>query len=218
MTDQRNTFQKWIFLCAAGEVLGITIAALIAFLAFRLTDNMSSAFAVVLLLAGVALAGASEGVVLGYFQSRILKDVFKGLRADDWVRNTAMASAICWVLGTLISIVLNVFYSEHTSNLEQSSEAFQISVLAIGMLFGTILGFSQWLLLKQYSNNAASWILANTIGWALGFFIIFYMASIQHESSSWVLILASCALAGIGSGHLVGFITGLSLEKMKAFI
>lgn len=84
--------------------------------------------------------------------------------------------------------------------------ALLVSILDLGLarvivplLVGFLVGFAQWLVLRQYMTNSHDWILAGGAGWALGYAI-----------GLWIVQLLSRSPLGTWLGYvLFGVLIGL---------
>jgi len=74
-----------------------------------------------------------------------------------WILATFAAWAIFWAVN------LAGFLGNGTGIVGKVIEG-----LGHGALFGTLLGFFQWLVLRSETANASWWIYANVLGWSLG--------------------------------------------------
>jgi hypothetical protein len=74
-----------------------------------------------------------------------------------WIAGTFAAWAIFWAIN------LAGFLGNGTGVLGKVLEG-----LGHGALFGTLLGFFQWLVLRNSTPNAHWWIYANILGWSIG--------------------------------------------------
>jgi len=189
--------------CAAGEFLGIGIAALIAWLAFQLIGEPQTLSEKLLTLALMIIAGALEGLILGYMQWRVLRKAVHALPARQWISVTTIVAMLAWSMGMLPSL----FYSDINEPLNSPYEQTRMMLLAVlisGLFLGALFGLFQFIVLRNYLNQALSWIFANSLAWAIAIGWIFLSASLPSENTSvWTIVLL-----GIGGGMLAGLTMG----------
>jgi hypothetical protein len=153
ISEQRKTWSQWtiwslwVILTALGDTIGLLVGGSLAYLFFP-ADNIQ--FALVLGLIG--------GLILGVAQWLLLRQIF--LDVGWWILATGIAWAIGDPLGTIIVTI---------------GKQMMPSLLAacIGSaVIGTILGFSQWLILrKKFISTSTIWIAATILSLLIGTFI-----------------------------------------------
>lgn len=76
-------------------------------------------------------------------------------------------NSIAWLfislLGLLIIFAIDLVIT--TIGIMPSQGAIRVISLAIS--YGAIVGFAQWLFLRQYVENALLWVFANALGWGI---------------------------------------------------
>jgi hypothetical protein len=78
------------------------------------------------------------------------------------------------------------------------------------LLFGVIVGLMQWPLLRREIPNIWSWVLANVIGWTLGYFASQALVGLLFSSDFYNQGLVTAVSTGV-SGLVAGALTGLAL-------
>ena len=216
MTSNHSKYWlNWTIACGTGEFLGIGVAAGIAFVQFAFLGEPVNLGGKVILLLLIALAGIIEGSVTGYFQWSVLKKKLTNIKARNWLGFTALGAAIGWLLGMTPSVIFSSQASTPSTNIEFSD--LQIAMLAIlgGVVLGALFGAFQWIELRKHALNASRWILANLLGWAVGFTIIYLGASNISAENGLAFMILIGTISGLVAGLLVGTITGLFLIKLK---
>lgn len=81
----------------------------------------------------------------------------------QWVvlRRTAKISSL-WVLISSIEMTTILYFSEVAPPIRW------IQSFILQIMFGTIIGISQWFLMRKYFHHSGWWIIANCFGWFLG--------------------------------------------------
>ncbi len=80
-----------------------------------------------------------------------------------------------------------------------SSFGFGVVFGTIGVVAGTLVGISQWAILRGQVQQAGWWILTNTIGWSIGLILIFTVA--RSFGLGWAV--ASGVAGAITGGPLI---------------
>lgn len=154
--------RDWLKACTVGELVGfvppaITGAVLVAVDAPEL-----------LLVAGLVAAGALEGLVLGWAQSRVLLWLIPGI--SGWEAATAIAAGLAWLAGM------------GGSSLVGAVGARALLVALPGWIIGLLaMGVLQSLRLRRVVADATSWIPATTVAWLTGVAIPVIALSVGSE-------------------------------------
>jgi hypothetical protein len=82
-----------------------------------------------------------------------------------------------------------------------------------GLVFGAIIGFAQFFIIRKFYRKALLWIIANAVGWILSFTIV-YVALLLFSYSTLVvyniiIIILSCSLSGLLQGLVTGTVLNL---------
>lgn len=217
-------WKKWTRSCAAGELIGIAAAALLAVGYIRLFGEPSGFWSGLFNVLVMLLAGAIEGSLLGWFQWRVLRLKFPQLKLSDWMGYTIAVAVLGWAMGMIPTMLFNNAAShnqptnaEVTVSTEPALWLVLLGAAALGLLLGALFGLFQWLALRRQSPNAQKWILGNAIGWSLAMFWIFLAASIPDASTPLMLVVGMGAAGGILAGLSVGAITGLFLLHIDPY-
>lgn len=148
-------------------------------------------------------------VVVGYFQTKVLRAKFIWFGTRRWMTATACGSAAAGLLGILCLRVLGSAADPGRAPLG-AMDALVVAAL-IGGVLGAIVAVPQWLVLKRMIPRAGWWILACSISFALAapqlseaLLTISRPFILQQDT---LFFLA----ATVGAGVTVGAVSGLFL-------
>ena len=172
-----------------------------------------------IVLVSMMIAGSIEGLVLSWFQWKVLVTKFKTIPRKEWMFYTVLVAVLGWFLGMLPSL----FLVPTQSNISESNEALDYSnplvfaflSIVFGLILGAIFGLFQWFSLKKHAQKAYKWIIANALGWGMGIGWIYFFASIPTQESSMAFNILMGTLGGILAGLSVGAVTGIFLTKLQ---
>lgn len=154
----------------------------------------------------VVVAGAGEGAVLGWAQSRVLRDVLTGFVAGDWIRNTALAAGIAWSLGMLPGLLQAVF----------GDGVPDLLLMAIGICGGVVMlisiGWAQARVLRRHLPRTGRWVAINALAWLAG--LPFTFAAMMLAPDGAIAREAAAAVGGLCMAATVALLTGLVLVRM----
>ena len=119
---------------------------------------------------GIAVVGygagaAAGGIAAGVLQWLVLRQ--QVARAGWWVLASTVAGAVIGVVGVVVGAAVGfgvrwVDGGPETTGANSGGDW----VLGVGLvLYGTVLGVLQWLVLRQQVARAGWWVLASTVGW-----------------------------------------------------
>ena len=112
------------------------------------------------------LSGLGGGLILGFAQAFALKGYIKNFSQGWWIFST--------VLATLIALPFEQAMWRMNGGIIMPSlimpSLFNPNIHRYGLVFGLVIGCSQWFVLKRYIKNAGWWIIFNTFAWPIGFF------------------------------------------------
>jgi hypothetical protein len=179
---QRNEFGLWLRWTLA-TALGMLIGFLPSIFLVNVLD-LQLARVVVPLVAGF-LIGLAQWVALRAYL----------IESYDWV----LAAGASWAVG----YTLGLFLINSLSNLGMAG--------VIGYaLFGFIVAIIQWPLLRMEIPNVWIWILANVVGWALGFYLGQLSLNLFVNDPAINPVVSTSVVSAV-SGLVAGAITGLAL-------
>lgn len=197
---KQQTYRRWLVAMTLGELVAFSVPTAVWGLAAVAGLGDQAAYL------PVVLAGAGEGAVLGYAQTRALRHDLPALDARAWVRATAAAGALGWAVGLA------------PSAFHDALSGLPVAVLAgLGALAGVVLlcsiGAAQAVVLRRHVHHAGRWIGANAAGWLAGLPVVFIAFAVapNHPAS----VRAAFAIAGgVGMGFTVAAVTGRTLLRL----
>lgn len=205
----KRFWYKWMLNYSFGELLGIGAAAVIGRFLFLEFSNISASSTTLITFIILVIAGAAEGLIIGYVQWKSLSKILLHFKPTLWILITTISTIAGWLLILPPAVMVISFLSKFT--LISNNYSILYTALA-GMTFGALIGIPQFLILKKFYKNAYAWIVANTIGWMLTFLIIYTAMSLLTNATSFVynmsLIVISCMISGL----VQGIVTGTSLH------
>jgi len=205
---------RWILNCAAGEFLGIALAAALAVVGNILIGEPYLFGQKLIILALALLSGLMEGSILSWFQWRVLQERVPALPWRRWWRNTVIIAVGGWLLGMLPSLILTGTEPETTGQpFDPPWWVIITSAGTMGLLLGALFGVAQWLELRRHLQGAASWVGLNALGWLFGMIFIFIAATWPDVATPvpWII------LSGMTGGLLAGLAVGVATSYFKAF-
>ena len=209
MRSDQKFWYKWMLNFSFGELLGIGAAAIIGRLLFIEFSNtlVSSSFNLTLVI--LILAGAAEGVIIGYIQWKSLSKLVTHFKPILWITVTAISTIAGWLMVLPPAVVFISFLSK-ISLINSYYSIFYTAL--VGMAFGGLIGIPQFFLIKKFYRNAIVWVRANAVGWTLSFVIMYITLSLFAKDTSFVLGVVLIITACILSGLVQGIVTGTSLH------
>jgi hypothetical protein len=140
-----------------------------------------------------ALVGILQGPIIGMMHRLILGSEAAWPITFRWVLATT--------LGLLAGFILAIFLSLSTE--PESGDWW------LGLVLGFFVGLVQSPILRRQSLHAILWILANTLGWGIGFAVLEALRLMigDHDNNA----LGVGKWEGVVSGAIIGGITGILL-------
>lgn len=178
----RNEFSLWLSWTLA-TALGMLLGFLPSIFLVNLLD-LQWARIIIPLLAGL-LIGLSQWAVLRSYL----------VESYDWV----LAGGASWAVGYALGLFLI-----------NSLSATGLGAFLGFALFGVIVAIVQWPLLSREIPNVWLWILANVIGWSLGFYLSQFSLNLFINDPA-IAPIASTSVVSATSGLIAGAVTGLAL-------
>ena len=206
--SQSSLYRRWVLAFTAGELLGfggIPVAG--GALVFWLTLELHEVARAIMFYAVAVFGGLGEGMVLGWFQSRVLEQVITGFDARRWILCTSLAASFAWALG-MLGPTLDELVG--LSTVEQMLIWVPGSVL---ILFS--IGTAQALALRGLVRDPQQWIWVNACGWLLGLPWTFVLPAMLPERAPLAAWVAVFIVAGVLMGATVGAVTGWSVLRMQ---
>lgn len=132
------------------------------------------------------------------------------LRQDSWKLWEWWLLAT--VVGTIVAVGIVVLGSAIAMNFGPVSTVFILHL--IGALEGLVLGFTQWLVLRQYIKHIGVWIIATGIAslivWIIGVKFIVLLALISFNNTMATTTTLALRQAVFGLGAWVGAVLGIA--------
>ena len=208
-------WRRWTLACAAGEIIGIGGAALLATAHLLLLGEPETTDQKLLQLVFMMAAGFVEGSLLGWFQWRVLGKIFPALPSKSWISYTVAVAVIGWFLGMLPSLFLFDTGPAVEVPAEEPSLYLVLGfALLMGLCLGGLFGLFQWLSFKKYVQHTTSWIWANMLGWGVAMMVIFLAATWPDVDTPKIWVVVSGIVGGLLAGLSVGAITGVYLLRI----
>jgi Ca2+-transporting ATPase len=197
----RRVWQRWVAGTTVGELLGFLIPVAV------ISAGADAAPGPLRLLL-VVLAGAGEGAVLGWAQSRVLRSLIPGLPTTAWTTRTAAAAAVAWLVGMGPSTLGAVF--------DGWAPAVRVVVaVPAALLVLLCIGAAQWTVLRRSLPGSARWIGWTAAGWLAGLAVFLGVAPpLWHAGQGVVQVAAIGALAGILMASTMAAVTGWGLIRL----
>lgn len=213
--QEEDGFTRWIEACAAGELLGIGMAALWWVTVDRLEPVPIGHTAEWLVFFAKAASGLIQGLVLGLLQGWAMRRQFPALPLRAWTGATMLVGAIVWSIAAWFAVFPSL---AHDPLLPAVETLFQTAVTAagFGMGLGLLFGIAQAVVLRRAAGQVHWWIAVNAVGWGAALPCIYVAASVGSASPSSLEIAFRGLVGGAVSGVVLGTITGLSFAVMPA--
>jgi hypothetical protein len=156
----------------------------------------------------MVLAGAGEGTVLGWSQTRVLRPLLPGLSSTAWTARTAAAAALAWLLGMAPSTFGAV--------LDDWSPGVRVAVgVPAAALVLLSIGVAQWTVLRRVLPGSARWIGWTAVGWLGGLAVFLGVAPpLWHSGQGVVQVALVGALTGVGMAATRAAVTGWGLVRL----
>ncbi len=149
---------KWTLLTTVGLAGGIVAALLVG----KPLDQLVGAMLV------TAILTCLVGAVLGGMQAVYLRQILA--RPIWWVVATIVGVGVGLAVGVVAIEQVGTLIAGHRPNVARLTPALRaLSFVAIGLISGTILGFSQWLVLRRQSPKIRRWIPTTALALSLAF-------------------------------------------------
>lgn len=195
-------WESWVAVMAIAQLVNLGIV-LIATSLIKLSDTAGT-------VTVLHVTGLLTGIVLGIAQWLVLRRYIR--HVGKWIAVTAIAMMIAWLIGIKVSTLIAFIVTlDVTLTAGTQMTVLLTGIFLLGAWIGTVLGLTQWLVLKHHIRLAVWWVFANALAWALGLVVAFMIASKFHfYPLTLETALAGCA-TGLATGAVVGAITGVAL-------
>ena len=185
---------KWVVATTVGSILGFILGLGLGLI----IGGFDNEFGALRTILGEFIFRAGLGFGVGILQWLVLRR--RVSRAGWWVLASTAGLAVAQGGAAILDVAWGGAAAVASGNSEVlGSFAGQVAVMALG---GAMTGILQWLVLRGKVSRAGWWVLASTVGWALGFGVM---------DSGWVLVGVDCILLGLLYGPVLGAVTGAAL-------
>jgi hypothetical protein len=213
--DEKKFFFKWISACGLGGFLGMAAAVSLSIYLIEELGEPYSLNEFILYYFFSVIAGAIQGSITGFMQWNVLTMKYKSIKSFDWILYTAGGTIFIWILGMSMPFLLFSAKESLFENFPATPGNIIIASFISGQVFGCLLGFFQWLVLRKHTVKATVWIRANGVAWSIAMTIIFGTPLLLEGivSGTWGHIIFG-ALSGMAGGLAVGVFTGIFIKKI----
>jgi len=197
-----NFNAKWTLLTTVGLAGGLIVGILLGMPVGEIANAMIT----------TAFVTCVVGTVLGTIQATGLRKMLQ--RPWWWIAASMISVGVGLAAGVVIVEQIGIFVTGTRLNVAHlGSLSRAISFVAIGLVCGTLLGISQWLVLRAQLPQVKYWIPANAIGLAIAF----------SSSSILVDLTGTRIFSGAGAitfllsaGALFGVLTSWPLQRAQS--
>jgi len=202
-----NLWRRWVVAFTLGELIGFGgLPVVLGTAAFALTDGLPTPTRSLLLYVVAIVAGFGEGIVLGWFQLRVLRACLPKINGKRWLVATGAAAAFAWACGMLAPTL---------DDLIGLSPAIQIAIwIPAGVLILLSIGLAQAYVLRGVVAQPRRWIVANVLGWIAGLPWTFVLPALLPDDSPGYVWITTFAIAGTLMGATAGSVTGVALRRL----
>lgn len=190
--------RRWVLWAGGGEAVGFAVPALAGAVVGAVRPG--------LLLPALVVAGAGEGAVLGWAQSRVLRRV--GVDPARWTARTSAAAALAWLLG------MGWFGSDLVR------ERAPVPVLVVGsVVVGAVvllsIGVAQAGELRRVVGRPRPWVVANVLAWGAGLTVFGLVTTpLWQPGQAGGVVLAIGLLGGVLMAGTMALVTGAALVRL----
>lgn len=190
---------RWVTAMVVGELVGFVPPAVAgsALAAAGVGDGT--------LVAGLVVAGALEGAVLGAAQARVVRAELPGVRARDWVLATASAAALCWAAGMGGAALIGAF-----------GVTAAVPLVPVMVAAPLSMGGLQALVLRPHVHGSGRWVWVTTGAWLVGVLLPVAALSLWPDDSPVVTRAAVALLAAVAMGATVALLSAGTLARLVA--
>lgn len=200
-----------MFYYSFGELLAMAAVVIIGgFLFIDFSNKPLTPFTSIAIL---IIAGASEGLIIGYIQWKSLSKVLLHFKPLRWITTTIISAVTGWLLILPPAIMLISFLTKFS--LFHNYYSILYTAL-VGMSFGAVMSVPQFFFIKKFYNNALVWILANIFAWMFSFLIFYSAIYMLADSSSFIYNVSLVVISCVFSGLIQGIVTGTSLHFLMS--
>jgi len=206
----------WVVLCATAEAVGISVAVVwyaLADVYFANPEGFANRVAAWLVMSAAALP---EGLVLGGLQSTGIRWFLPTVRRVHWIAATTVVGLLGWAVGTWFPVFMP-FEAQPGSAVVEPTVVQTVGFTVIfGACAGALIGGAQSFAMPTVNSGGGRslrviWIVANSIGWAIGLPCIYLAASFGADLSNVAARVAVWSGGALLAGAAGGAATGAGL-------
>lgn len=196
LLEGRPLLVSWIATVSLGEWVGFSAPAVVGVVVTSLPPVGGG----LLLLA----AGAAEGAVLGWAQTRVLRRTLPALRTDRWVALTAAGAVAAYALGFAMTALGSA-----------GGLPAMLAMSAVGIVLLCTIGFAQWHELRHHLRDADHWVAWTAAAWLCGLAAFLLIATpLWHEGQAIAAAVAVGVAAGLAMAVAQAVVTGWGLLRL----
>jgi hypothetical protein len=213
--NQRQIWIRWVWVNAWAELLGLGATFLLGYGLFAYLGEPQTPLSVLGFMLLMTSTGIVEGTIVGWFQWRIIRDLFEKISFKSWWLATLIGALTAWFLGSLPSSLMGMGAEEVGSTpIEPPLALVLLLACGMGLVLGIILGLPQWRVLREHVNRAWIWLPANSLAWGAGMALIFAGIDLAQRGIPITVALLIMVLTLFVTGATVGAIHGLFLVRL----
>lgn len=209
-------WRDWTLSCALGEFIGIGLAGIVVTVIIAGMGEPQTPLQAWGTYGAMVAVGAVEGSAIGFFQWRVLRQLFSTMTARAWVGATLAVAVLGWAVGMLPSTLTAGAPQTEAVSAEPALWLIVLMSAGMGAGAGLVFGFAQWLVLRRHAAHSAHWMLSNMGGWAVAMAWIFLAASWPDSSTPKAIVVLGGLVGGALGGLSIGAVTGISLIRLAA--
>lgn len=207
--QKRNSIllEKWVIANAVAFVLSFSPIAMVSTTVEIIHDAHSHN---ILLLLGIL-----KGIILGFAQWLVLRRYIRN--PIWWVLATTVGALLGWLMILVASNLTALAFAFAANQL--STATLLIGILILGAFVGTVMGFTQGLVILAYFRTniqqVVYWINTNALAWALSLAIGFFGSDIKKLDKFSLEAIQIKFSTGATMGIVTGIITGMALIHLS---
>ncbi|MDV6014241.1 hypothetical protein [Haloechinothrix sp. LS1_15] len=192
--------RHWILAFLVGELIGFVPPAVAG------AALVAIAAAPIGLVAGLTVAGAVEGTVLGIAQAWVLRAHAPAVNRRRWIVVTTAAAGYAWLVGMVIGT--------YGPDSPLPPAIFVVLAVLAGVSALLAMGAGQWLVLRRAVAGAGRWVWVTAGAWLVGVMIPVGALSILPDGWPLAGHVAVAIVSAVLMGVTVGALTGRTLARL----
>ncbi len=155
---------------------------------------------------GLIIIGEDNGInllrsILGYFMFGTSIGAMTGVL--QWLVLRGRVSKAGWWILASIPAGYGIFLAGDIGIEESLNFGTLLSSIGVVALGGAVAGILQWLVLRRQVSRAGWWVLASTVGWALGVTVMDALEYMYGTPDDLQLVVTGAVLGAVTGGALV---------------